>query len=96
MNRDNITKKDVLKEINSILGIPIFFLDKILHSIIEIIVEELNEKNKMKITGFGTFKILNKKSRLGRNPKTGREHEIKARRTVVFYPSIKVKNEIND
>ena len=72
MKRDNITKNDVLKEIHSNLGIPIIFLQKILHSILEIITNELNINNKMKISGFGTFKILNKKSRIGRNPKTGK------------------------
>ena len=96
MKRDNITKNDVLKEIHSNLGIPIIFLKKILNSILEIIANELNTNNKMKISGFGTFKILNKKSRIGRNPKTGKEYEIKSRKTVVFYPSTKIKNKIND
>ena len=96
MKRDNITRNDILKEIHSSLGIPMIFLEKILHSILEIIINELDEKNKIKISGFGTFKILNKKSRIGRNPKTGKEYEIKSRKTVVFYPSIKIKNKIND
>ena len=96
MKRDNITKNDVLKEIQSSLGIPIIFLEKILNSILEIIAHELNKKNKIKISGFGTFKILNKNSRIGRNPRTGDEYEIKSRRTIVFYPSIKVKKKIND
>ena len=96
MKRDNITKNDVLKRIHSSLGIPIIFLEKILNSILEIIANELNKKNKIKISGFGTFKILNKNSRIGRNPRTGDEYEIKSRRTIVFHPSIKVKKKIND
>ncbi len=96
MKRDNITRNDILKEIHSSLGIPMIFLEKILHSILEIIINELDEKNKIKISGFGTFKILNKNSRIGRNPRTGDEYEIKSRRTVVFHPSIKVKKKIND
>ena len=95
MKRDNITKNDVLKEIHSNLGIPIIFLKKILNSILEIIANELNTNNKMKISGFGTFKILNKKSRIGRNPKTKIEYQIKARKIVTFSPAYSVKKEIN-
>ena len=63
--------------------------------ILNIITEGLDAENKVKITGFGTFKKLNKKSRMGRNPKTGKVYEIKARNTVSFYPSKKTKNLIN-
>ena len=48
------------------------------------------------IKGFGTFKTLNKKSRIGRNPKTGQIHQIDARKTVAFYPSKNFKRVIND
>ena len=96
MKRDNINKDNVLREIYSSLGIPITFSGKILDSIIEIITQGLNENNKVKISGFGTVKVIKKKSRIGRNPKTKQEHVIKARRVVVFYPSKEVKEKIND
>ena len=96
MKRDNINKNEVLKKIYYNLGIPTAFSDKIINSILEIIIEGLNESKKVKISGLGTFKILNKKSRVGRNPKTGEKFEIKSRRTVSFYPSNKVKKIIND
>ncbi len=96
MKRNNISKSNVLKEIYSSLGIPITFSGKILDSIIEIITQGLNENNKVKISGFGTFKVIKKKSRIGRNPKTKQEHVIKARKVVVFYPSKEVKEKIND
>ena len=51
---------------------------------------------KLKINGFGKFKLLNKRSRYGRNPKTGEEFEIKARKVVTFYPSINIKKKINN
>ena len=70
-------------------------IKKSLKEILNIITEGLDAENKVKITGFGTFKKLNKKSRMGRNPKTGKVYEIKARNTVSFYPSKKTKNLIN-
>ena len=46
MKRQNINKKNVLKEIYSDLGIPIAFSGKIIDSILEIIVEDLNKKSR--------------------------------------------------
>ena len=96
MKRDNISRDSVHREIYSRLGLPMTFSGKILDYIIEIITDGLNRNNRVKISGFGTFKIILKKSRIGRNPKTKEEHEIKARKVVVFYPSKEVKKKIND
>tara|TARA_B100000029_G_scaffold505426_1_gene586113 strand:- start:2869 stop:3165 length:297 start_codon:yes stop_codon:yes gene_type:complete len=96
MKRDNITKNDVSKEIYSNLGIPIIFSEKIVNLILEVITEGLNKNNKVKISGFGTFKLLNKAARPGRNPKTKEDYEVKARKTIAFYPSAEVKKIIND
>ncbi len=96
MKRHNITKNTVLKEIYYNLGIPSVFSEKILNSVIEILIEGLNRDYKVKISRFGTFKVLKKKSRIGRNPKTGQEHKIEARKTVKFYPSLEIKKKINE
>jgi len=95
MKRHNINKNDVLKEIYSNLGIPIVFSGKILDLILQIIIDGLNENGRVKISGFGTFKIRKKKSRIGRNPMTGKEYQIKSRNTVTFYPSTEIKKKIN-
>ena len=96
MKRHNITKSTVLKEIYYNLGSPSVFSEKILNSVIEILIEGLNRDYKVKISRFGTFKVLKKKSRIGRNPKTGQEHKIEARKTVKFYPSLEIKKKINE
>ncbi len=95
MKRNNLSKNIILKKINYNLGIPNSFSKKILNLLLEIIVEGLNRDGKVKLLGFGTFKILNKKSRIGRNPKTKVEYQIKARKVVIFSPSYLVKKEIN-
>tara|TARA_A100001011_G_scaffold338694_1_gene369662 strand:+ start:170 stop:460 length:291 start_codon:yes stop_codon:yes gene_type:complete len=96
MKRSNITKDEILKTINSSIGTPLSLSEKILNEILNIIVDGLNSENIVKIKGFGTFKILNKKSRTGRNPKTGQTHLINARKTVTFYPSKNFKRVINE
>ena len=96
MKRHNISKNDILKKIYLNLGIPVIFSGKILELILQTIIEGLNKNNKVKISGFGTFKLRKKKSRIGRNPMTGREHEIKSRKVVTFHPSVEVMRKIND
>ena len=95
MKRNNLSKNIILKKINYNLGIPNSFSKKILNLFLEVIIEGLNRDNKVKLSGFGTFKILNKKSRIGRNPKTKVEYQIKARKVVTFLPSCLTKKEIN-
>ena len=96
MKRSNITKDEILKKINSSLGTPLSLSGKIINEILNIIIDGLNSENIVKIKDFGTFKILNKKSRIGRNPKTGKTYSIDARKTVSFYPSKNFKRVINE
>ena len=96
MKRSKISKYEILKIINSSLGIPLTLSEKILNETLNIIIDGLNSENIVKIKGFGTFKILYKKSRIGRNPKTGKTHSIDARKTVSFYPSKNFKKVINE
>ena len=96
MKRLNITKNDLLREIYINLGTSLSFSEKILDYLLDIIIDGLNHNNKVKISGFGTFKILDKKQRMGRNPKTGVKYLIKSRRVITFYPSLNVKIELND
>ena len=61
MKRHNINKNDVLKKIYSNLGIPVIFSGKILELILKVITDGLNKDNRVKISGFGTFKLRKKK-----------------------------------
>ena len=96
MKRNNLTKKDIKNEIYYNLGIPDSLSDKILESFFEIIISGLNRDGEVKISNFGKFKVLNKKSRIGRNPKTKIEFNIAKRKVVVFYPSSNIKKKINE
>ncbi len=95
MKRDNLSKNYLLKKINYHFGFPRSFSKKILDYFFETIIEGLNRDGKVKLAGFGTFKVLNKKKRVGRNPKTKVEYSISSRRVVVFNPSSTIKKEIN-
>ena len=95
MKRNNINKNDILENIKHYHGLPISFSEKIFDFIFDIMLEGLERDGKLKITGFGTFKILNKNARIGRNPKTKVKYQIKPRKVVVFSPSLEAKNKVN-
>lgn len=56
----------------------------------------LETGEKIKISGFGNFVVREKKPRPGRNPQTGQEITIEARRVLTFKPSNVLKNALND
>ena len=58
---------------------------------LELIVESLERGETVKLSGFGNFQLRNKPQRPGRNPKTGEEIPISARRVVTFHASQKLK-----
>lgn len=60
----------------------------------EVLAQGLMEGKDVKITGFGNFQIRAKSPRPGRNPRTGEEVPIAARRVVTFHPSTKLKEQI--
>ena len=96
MKRDNITKNYLSKQINFNLGFSNSISEKIINSLFDIIIMGLQRDGEVKISNFGRFKILNKKQRIGRNPKTKKEFVISSRKVVTFYPSLSIKKKINE
>ena len=68
--RINLTKKEIVNSIYMQLGFSKRLLDLLLEDILKIIVDNLKQNKKVKISNFGTFEIRYKKEREGRNPKT--------------------------
>ena len=62
---------------------------------LNILVQSLIKSEKIKISSFGTFLVLNKKKRMGRNPKTKVEAIILPRKVVKFSPSKIIKEKLN-
>jgi integration host factor subunit alpha len=66
----------------------------IVEDFFEFIRETLERGEEVKLSGFGNFKVRKKRSRPGRNPKTGEEIEISARRVVTFHSGHKLKARV--
>ena len=95
MVSNNFTRKDLSNKIHKNIGFSKNLSLKIVDDFFESIILAIIKSNKIKISSFGTFSILNKKERMGRNPKTGVEKKIFSRKVVKFKPSLSFKKKIN-
>ena len=94
--RINLTKKDLVNLIYMQLGFSKQISENLIDDFFYTIVHNLNKEKTLKISKFGTFSIRQKKSRVGRNPKTKKEALISERNVVLFKPSKFLKNKINN
>ena len=92
----NITRKKLYNRIHQNLGFSKNITSQIVDDFFELLIDELIKKKEVKISSFGTFKVIDKKERIGRNPKTKVVAKICARKIVKFKPSLKTKEKINN
>ena len=95
MIKKNFTRKDLSNKIHQNLGFSKNYSSEIVDNFFETFIQEIIKTNKIKITSFGTFKVITKKERLGRNPKTKIEAKISSRKIVKFKASNLIKNKLN-
>ena len=95
MVKKNLTRKDISNKIYKSLGFSKNISLKIVDDFFENIISEVIKSNKIKISSFGTFSVLNKSERIGRNPKTKETAKINSRKVVKFKPSLSLKEKLN-
>ena len=91
-----ITKLDLVNHLNEKLGLNKVESKELVEAFFDEIKKSLINNEDVKISGFGNFKILNKKERPGRNPKTGEPALISARRVVTFKAGQKLRKIISN
>ena len=96
MVKKNFTRKDLSYKIYQNLGFSKSYSSTVIDNFFETLIQELLRSNKIKISSFGTFKVIHKKKRIGRNPKTKEEAIIVPRKVVKFTPSLLVKQKLNN
>jgi len=93
--RINLTKKDLVNLVYMQLGFSKHISENLIEDFLETIVTNIMSEKKLKLSKFGTFSIRQKKSRIGRNPKTKESKVISSRKVVLFKPSKEFKEFIN-
>ena len=94
--RVNLTKKDLVNLIYMQLGFSKLIAENLIDDLFFTIGLNIKKNKKLKISKFGTFNLREKKSRIGRNPKTKEIKTISARKVILFKPSKDFKNFINN
>tara|TARA_B100001175_G_scaffold141911_1_gene120471 strand:+ start:188 stop:487 length:300 start_codon:yes stop_codon:yes gene_type:complete len=93
--RINLTKKDLVNLVYMQLGFSKQISENLIEDFLSIIVSNIKDEKKLKLSKFGTFSIREKKPRIGRNPKTKESKVISKREVVLFKPSKEFKEFIN-
>ena len=86
------TRNDIIEAISENVGLSLSDSSLIIEEIFEFILNELEKGDDVKISSFGTFSVRHKKTRIGRNPKTGVEVPITERNVVTFSSSNVLKS----
>ena len=93
--RINLTKKDLVNLVYMQLGFTKQISENLIEDFLSTITSNIKDEKKLKLSKFGTFSIRQKKSRVGRNPKTKESKVISSRDVVLFKPSKEFKEFIN-
>lgn len=90
-----MTKSDMVEKIYDKIGFSKKESAELVELVFDIIKSTLESGEKIKIAGFGNFIVKEKADRRGRNPQTGEEIVISARKILTFKPSQVLKSAIN-
>ena len=93
--RINLTKKDLVNLVYMQLGFSKQISESLIEDFLSTILLNIKSERKLKLSKFGTFTIRQKKSRIGRNPKTKETKMISSRDVVLFKPSKEFKDFVN-
>ncbi|MCL2748612.1 MAG: integration host factor subunit alpha [Alphaproteobacteria bacterium] len=89
-----VSRIDFSKRLSATTGLSMAEAGKLVDLVFSEIAESLIRGEEVKIANLGTFKILEKNARMGRNPKTGETAVISARRVASFKPSAELRKKM--
>tara|TARA_B110000285_G_C14529206_1_gene340032 strand:- start:195 stop:497 length:303 start_codon:yes stop_codon:yes gene_type:complete len=95
MSRINLTKKELVNAVYMQIGFSKSISENLIDDFLLMIIKNLKEEKKIKMSKFGTFSIRSKRSRIGRNPLTKEKKIISDRDVVLFKASKEFKDLIN-
>ena len=91
---ETITKADIIDHLHNEIGLNKSECKILIEDFFEEIKTALINNEEVKLSGFGNFELIDKKARPGRNPKTGEDVTISARRVVTFRAGNKLRKKI--
>lgn len=95
LGRSTMTKADIIEKVYQKIGFSKKEASELVEMVFDQLKNVLQHGDKVKISGFGNFIVREKKERVGRNPQTGDQIKISARRVLTFRPSQVLKAILN-
>ncbi len=89
-----MNKAELIRAIATDAGVSKSVASKVLDSMINNVTESLKKGDKVTLVGFGTFSVTKRKARTGRNPQTGEEIKIPARKVAKFRAGAKLAEAV--
>jgi len=86
-----MTKKDIILKVSDETKLKQIDVKKVVQKTFDCILDSLVRGEKIELRNFGIFKIKERKSRTGRNPRTGQTVPVPPRKVVVFKPGLEMK-----
>jgi len=86
-----MTKEELVKAIAEKAGTTKAVAEKCLNAFMETVEEVLKKNGEIRLVGFGTFRVVQRRERKGKNPKTKEDITIPAKKVVKFQPGKKLK-----
>ncbi len=95
MSTGTVTRADLAEALYREIGLSRTESAQLVESVIDHIIDALLRGETVKLAGFGTFSLRDKRERMGRNPKTGKAVPIEARRVLTFKPSQVMRERVD-
>jgi len=89
-----MTKKDIILKVSDETNLKQIDVKKVVQKTLDCIIEALIRGEKIELRNFGVFKIKQRKSRIGRNPRTGQVVPVPPRKVVIFKPGLEIKKKV--
>mgnify|MGYP003395428471 FL=1 len=89
-----MTKKDIILKVSDETNLKQIDVKKVVQKTLDCIVDALIRGEKIELRNFGVFKIKQRKSRIGRNPRTGQVVPVPPRKVVVFKAGLEIKQKV--
>lgn len=94
-NKSTLTKADIVEKVYDRIGFSKKEASELVELVFATLKDVMNKGGKVKISGFGNFVVRQKRERIGRNPQTGDQIKISARRVLRFHPSQVLRAMVN-
>jgi integration host factor subunit beta len=95
LNAGVMTKAELVDEVARVVQLTKKQAETIVNIVFDSIVDSLRSGEKIELRGFGSFRLRSRKSRTGRNPKTGEKVEVPSKKIPYFKPGKELKELIN-